>query len=273
VATLLVVALGIVGLPSADSPQPRKPQGQRASKAQSPPAASSLAESQRQLLAARARHDRALAMQPGLNLSVNRARQRALQEIPSNEQFLEAAKERDTAWRDHETRRKQVIEQLKDRPDYQAALRESERASDRLRALPDDTSISDEERRARASEYALQLRRPGEMEKEALQSDAELWQRKQDWTLAEARLESVRQSLQQGIDSTPGVQQALEAQRQNTEELAQARQQLETRSQEYTAAQGRALSGPQRNRNQNQKQASRNTHTNRPPRAKAPPKE
>jgi chromosome segregation ATPase len=177
------------------------------------------------------------ALQTASN-QVHHARLSAAQKHGAEIGMTAAIAERDAATHRINERRKVLEAELKKRSDYQAAERDTDAARQRLSELPDDKSLTDEQREKSASELAARIRRPTEMHKEVEDADQQMQQAKQDLQAAGKKIAALQPQVKKAIDSDPAVTKAVEQEKQAVTALEKARTGSTRAEQDFNTAQG-----------------------------------
>ena len=145
---------------------------------------------------------------------------------------------RDAATRQIQARRNAIEAELRTHRDYQTVENETDQARKRLSELPEDQSLTQEQREKVGAELAAKIRRPTEMRKEFEAADSEMQQETERWHTAAKRVAELQPQLKRAIDSDPAVIKAAQEEKQIAATLEKARPAVTRAEQAVTAAQG-----------------------------------
>ena len=170
---------------------------------------------------------------------IQEARLTATREL-SGKLGLAAAQATDAAARrEADTTQTALIAEIKKQPDYLAAVKDAEAASKQLKAVRDDTSLSDEERQKKSSALSATIRRPAELEKNRLAADPALKKMLGQAGEAAARLAAIRKEVQSAIEADPSVKTAAEALKKADTDLAKEKGELAKSQKDVATAQAK----------------------------------
>ncbi len=136
-----------------------------------------------------------------------------------------------------DARRNALEAELKTHSDYQAAEKETEAARHRLEELPEDKSLTDEQRQQIGSDLAAAIRRPTEMRKEAIAKDFEVQRETKHWQASAKKIAEVQPRLKKAIESDTAVMEAEREERRTATALEKAQAALSRTEQTLNAAQ------------------------------------
>ena len=168
---------------------------------------------------------------------VQQARQSAAQKHGAEIGMTAAIGERDAATHKINARRNAIEAEIKTRADYQAAVGDADAARKRLSDLPEDKSLTDEQRRKLTSELSAKIRRPTEMRKAADTGDPQLQQANEQMQAATKKIIGLQPQVKKAIDSDPAVTKAIEQEKQALTALEKARSAAARADQDFNTAQ------------------------------------
>jgi chromosome segregation ATPase len=154
---------------------------------------------------------------------LQQARRGAAQKSAADLGVTTAVTERDAASRQINSRRNAIEKEIKTRSDYQTAEKETDEARARLIVLPEDKSLTDEQRENLGKELSAKIRRPTEMRKQLEAKDPEMLQALQHREAALKKIAELQPKLKKAIDSDPAVSKATEQEKQAASALEKAR--------------------------------------------------
>ena len=187
----------------------------------------------------KARQDLASAQAAHLASSnqLHQARQAAAQKHAREVGMSAAITERETLSRQASARRKALAAALKSGAGYQAAEREAEEARQRLGDLPDDKSLTDEQREKLGSDLARKIRRPSELTKAAEADDSELKHITERLQSVQKKIVELQPEMKKAIDTDPLVVQAADKDKKTAAAIEKAREAVARAEQDANTAQ------------------------------------
>jgi len=168
---------------------------------------------------------------------VHQARQSAAQKHGAEIGMTAAIGERDAATHKINARRKAIETEIKTRADYQAAEQDADAARKRLIDLPEDKSLTDDQRQKVIAELSAKIRHPTEMRKGTESADPQMQQATEQIQAAAKKIVALQPQVKKAIDSDPAVIKAIEQEKQATTTLEKARTSAARADQDVNTAQ------------------------------------
>ncbi len=171
---------------------------------------------------------------------IQKARQAAFAQHSKKLGLPTAIAQRDAASRAIELAQTVLSKEIRAQADYQAAAKEAEKASARLREVRDDTALPDEKKRQLTAELSKTIRRPTELERERIEADTNIQQLRLKAGEAGKQVATVQSQVQKAAEEDSNVKAAQQAERDSAEKLKTARTEVDKHKKEVAAAQKKA---------------------------------
>ncbi|KAF0179647.1 MAG: hypothetical protein FD161_1264 [Limisphaerales bacterium] len=184
--------------------------------------------------------DKAKAAHDSAGAKIAKARAAAMAEHGKKLGLPTAIAQRDAAQRAIEAAQTALSKEIRAQADYQAAAKEAEKASGRLQAVRDDTSLSDEKKKLLTAELSKAIRRPAELERERIEADAGIQQLRGKATEAGKQVAVVQSQAQKAAEEDNDVKAAQQAERNAAEKVKTARAEVDKHKKEVATAQKKA---------------------------------
>lgn len=130
-----------------------------------------------------------------------------------------------------------VLAASKAKPEYQAAVDAAKAASARLKALREDKSLSDADRKKQTSESTQAVFRPSQLEQAALEADPAAKAAREKLTKAGEAVQAARKKVDAAVEKDPALIAAKADLEKAKKDIAAAVQEIERTQQKIAAAQ------------------------------------
>lgn len=169
-----------------------------------------------------------------------KALQSAVREHGAKLGLPQAVADMQSAQREADSIKSLIVTALKGEADYQRAAKAAGEASDQLKAVRDDASLSADERQRKSSQLSAVIRRPIEMERERLSADASYQAALRKYNDARKKGQRLEQRAQKEAEADPDVQKAEADAKKAQDEAKKTQKDISQRQKELAAAQSKA---------------------------------
>lgn len=236
--SLLAVALALApAAESAQAPKSKQAQSPQQAKQELDAAQKKLTEANRDLNKAETDAQKADSAHQASLAKIQKSRQTAMAAIGSKLGLPAAAAQRDEALRAVDAAQKALSKQIREQSEYQAAAKEAEKASARLREVREDTALTDEKKKELTAELSKSIRRPTEMERERIEADANMKQLRTAAVEAGKQAGSIQVEVQKAVEEDARVQAALTDEREEADKAKKAHEEVDKHKKEIAVAQ------------------------------------
>jgi len=245
---LLILLAGVAFLvPAVSVPAQNKSKSQSTQKAKQEldAAKDKLKDANQELTKAEKDFDKAKSAHNAAEARITKARAAALAEHGKKLGLPTAVAQRDAALRSIEAAQTALSKEIRAQADYQAAAKEAEQASTRLRSLRDDTTLSDDKKMQLTAELSKAIRRPTELERERIEADAGIRLLRAKAAEAGRQVAIVQAQAQQAAEADSDVKAAQQAERDAADKVKTARAEVDKHKKEVATAQKKATTEAQ----------------------------
>lgn len=204
-----------------------------------------LKDANQELAKAEKDFDKAKIAHDATEARVAKARAAAMAEHGKKLGLPTAIAQRDAAQRAIEAAQTALSKEIRAQADYLAAAKEAEKASGRLQAVRDDTSLSDEKKKLLTAELSKAIRRPAELERERIEADANILQLRGKAAEAGKQVTVVQSQAQKAAEEDSDVKAAQQAERDAADKVKTARAEVDKHKKEVASAQKKATTEAQ----------------------------
>lgn len=189
--------------------------------------------------------DKAKAAHDAAGAKIAKARAGALAEHGKKLGLPTVIAQRDNAVRSVNAAQTALSTEFRTQADYQAAAKEAEQASVRLQSLRDDKSLSEEQQKQLTAELSKTIRRPAEMERERIETNAGIQALRTKAFEAGRQVAALQAQTQKAAEDDRDVKAAQKAERDAEEKVKTARAEIEKQKKEVVSAQKKATTEQQ----------------------------
>jgi chromosome segregation ATPase len=204
-----------------------------------------LKDANQELTRAEKDFDKAKVAHDTAEAKIAKARAAAMAEHGKKLGLPTAIAQRDAASRAIEAAQTALSKGIRAQADYLAAAKEAEKASGRLQAVRDDTSLSDEKKKQLTAELSKAIRRPAELERERIEADANIQQLRLKAAEAGKQVAIVQSQAQKAAEEDSDVKAAQQAERAAADKVKDARAEVDKHKKEVASAQKKATTEAQ----------------------------